>query len=63
MKLISLLVLFLFALTGCSAPDECVGYNCVCPATGGCDYDCSPGGNECHFPTEATRNGSTATCP
>jgi hypothetical protein len=49
MKLISVLLLIGLAFTACSAPDECVGDNCVCPATGGCDYDCSPGNTECHI--------------
>ena len=48
--LISLLLFTCVALTACdTASGDCVGDNCVCPSTGGCTHDCTPGGNECHI--------------
>jgi len=51
MKLIASLLLFAcLALSACNTPSgDCVGDHCVCPATGGCDHTCTPGGNECHI--------------
>ena len=55
MKLLTSLLLFTclvtcLALTACDAGSgDCVGDNCVCPSTGGCTVDCTPGGNECHI--------------
>lgn len=51
MKLLtSLLVFACLALTACgTSSGDCVGDNCVCPLSGGCDHECTPGGNPCHI--------------
>lgn len=44
----ALLVLGLGGL-GCSSSGDCVGDNCVCPATGSCEHACTPGAPSCHI--------------
>jgi hypothetical protein len=52
MKLLISLLLFCclaFTATACDTSTECSGDHCVCTDTGGCDFQCEPGGNECHI--------------